>query len=404
MIVAEQKSLGDCAKVISGYAFKSKDFAGSGVPVVKIANIKHEHVSFENAQFLPEDFLAVPDRYHVRQGDVMISLTGSHVSQPNSVVGRVARYRHNSVALLNQRAARIVIHDPESLDQAFLYYFLRQKEVTHALALNAGGAANQANISPTDVENIKLPLIPFTSQTRIAAILSAYDDLIENNRRRIALLERAARLLYREWFVHFRFPGHETAKFVDGLPEGWRMRALSELAQITMGQSPKSEFYNNDGDGLPFHQGVTHYGFRFVEDKMFSTAITKLANAGDILFSVRAPVGRINYTLNNMVLGRGLSAFRSRSGHQSFLFYCLKSHFFKENLIGGGAIFAATNKKELESLEVICPSEALVASFDEKASMIDAQIKTLSLKNRQLTKARDLLLPRLMDGRIPVKM
>ena len=135
---------------------------------------------------------------------------------------------------------------------------------------------------------------------------------------------------------------------------------------------------------------------------MFSTVTTKLANAGDILLSVRAPVGRINYTLNKIVLGRGLSAFKSATGHQSFLFYCLKNHFFKEDLIGGGAIYAATNKKELENLEVLYPTAKLVDEFDSKAQVIDAQIKALILQNAELTCARDLLLPRLMDGRIPV--
>lgn len=279
----------------------------------------------------------------------------------------------------------------------FVAYFLQ----TMNLARFDTGASNPTlNRNHIHGLPIKKPDLP--TQKRIVSFLSAYDDLIENNRRRIALLEQAARLLYREWFVHFRFPGHETAKFVDGLPEGWELRSLIAMAEITMGQSPKSEFYNDRGEGLPFHQGVTNYGFRFVEDKMFSTVTTKLANAGDILFSVRAPVGRINYTLNKIVLGRGLSAFKSATGHQSFLFYCLKNHFFKEDLIGGGAIYAATNKKELENLEVLYPTAKLVDEFDSKAQVIDAQIKALILQNAELTRARDLLLPRLMDGRISI--
>jgi type I restriction enzyme S subunit len=288
--------------------------------------------------------------------------------------------------------------DETKMNKRFLYYKLGNEPLKERL--NTGAAQAQITVENLKPYRVSIPDLP--TQERIASILSAYDDLIENNRRRIALLEQAARLLYREWFVHFRFPGHETAKFVDGLPEGWELRSLIAMAEITMGQSPKSEFYNDRGEGLPFHQGVTNYGFRFVEDKMFSTVTTKLANAGDILFSVRAPVGRINYTLNKIVLGRGLSAFKSATGHQSFLFYCLKNHFFKEDLIGGGAIYAATNKKELENLEVLYPTAKLVDEFDSKAQVIDAQIKALILQNAELTCARDLLLPRLMDGRIPV--
>ncbi len=401
MTISSQK-IGDFAKVVSGYAFKSKDFVDHGIPVLKIANIQHEHVVFDKVQYLPPEFLSVADRYHVRNGDVMMSLTGSHVSQPNSVVGRIARYYYNAPALLNQRAARIVIQDSAALDQGFLYYFLRQERVTYQLAINASGSANQANISPKDVEDVPLPNIGIIEQKHIASILSAYDDLIKNNRRRIVLLEEAARLLYREWFVHFRFPGHEHVKIVDGVPDGWTNTPMVDLVEMVMGQSPKSDFYNDYGEGFPFHQGVTNYGFRFVSDVTYSTKTTKIAEPDDILFSVRAPVGRINLTLNKVILGRGLAAFRSKSGKQSFLLYQLKSHFFKEDLIGGGSIYASTSKKELEKLEILQPTDDLVQTFEQFSVPIDDQIRVLTLKTVQLIKSRDLLLPRLMDGRLEV--
>lgn len=239
-------------------------------------------------------------------------------------------------------------------------------------------------------------------QERVVAILSAYDDLIENNRRRIALLEESARMLYREWFVHFRFPGHEHVKVIDGLPEGWEQRTLIDLAEVVMGQSPESKFYNVTGDGLPFHQGVTDYGFRYVTHRTYSTAITRQGQAGDILLSVRAPVGRINLTRDKIVLGRGLSAIRSRSGHQSFLFYALKNHFYAEDIIGTGSIYAATNKKELEGQLLVVPPKALLREFEDQGSQIDRQIENLTFQVEKLAQARDLLLPRLMNGEIAV--
>ena len=253
-----------------------------------------------------------------------------------------------------------------------------------------------------DFHKIPVPVPPKEAQVRIGDILSAYDDLIENNRRRIALLEEAARMLYREWFVHFRFPGHEHVKIIDGLPEGWERRTLIDLAEITMGQSPESKFYNDAGDGLPFHQGVTDYGFRYVTHRTYSTNITRLGRAGDILLSVRAPVGRINLTRDNIVLGRGLSSVRSRSGRQSFLFYALKSHFYAEDIIGSGSIYAATNKKELELQLLIVPPQSLLTEFNNQASQIDRQIENLTTQIEKLSQARDLLLPRLMSGEIAV--
>ena len=252
------------------------------------------------------------------------------------------------------------------------------------------------------IRRVPIPLPPLETQDKIAEVLSAYDDLIENNRRRIALLEEAARLLYREWFVHVRFPGHELRKSVDGVPEGWEQRTLVELAEVVMGQSPKSRFYNDVGDGLPFHQGVTDYGFRFVSHRIFSSAVTKIAEAGDILISVRAPVGRINITRDRIVLGRGLAAIRSRTGHQAFLLYAMKNHFYAEDIIGTGAIYAATNKKELEGQVFLEPSAVLLQEFEDQASAIDLQIACLTSQNDNLVRARDLLLPRLMNGEIAV--
>ena len=239
-------------------------------------------------------------------------------------------------------------------------------------------------------------------QEAIVSTLSAYDALIENNRRRIALLEEAARLLYREWFVHFRFPGHEHVRIIDGIPEGWDRRPLVEQAEIVMGQSPKSQFYNEIGEGLPFHQGVTDYGHRFVSHRVFSTAANRVAEAGDILVSVRAPVGRINLTRDRIVIGRGLAAVRSRQEIQSFLFYALKNHFHAEDIIGTGAIYAATNKRELQGQLLLRPTAWLAEEFESQAGALDRQIACLTGQNENLAKARDLLLPRLMNGEVVV--
>jgi len=394
----EDTTLGELLTVKHGWAFKSQYFEEDGPYVLVTPGNFFEKGGFKlrpgkdrsySGQFAPE--------YLLGEGDLIVAMT----EQGPGLLGSTALIPAADRFLHNQRIGLITMKDEQHTCRNFLYYLFNTAPVRGQINGSATGTKVR-HTAPERIYRVRVPVPDLRTQERIAAILSAYDGLIENNRRRISLLEQAAQLLYREWFVHFQFPDHKDVKFDDGLPKGWTQQPLSEIAEITMGQSPKSEFYNEKGDGLPFHQGVTNYGFRFVEDRIFSTAITKLANAGDILFSVRAPVGRINYTLNQIVLGRGLSAFRSMTGHQSFLFYCLKSHFFKEDLIGGGAIYAATNKKELETIEVVLPPNDLIAAYDSKASSIDAQIKVLSLKNRQLTKARDLLLPRLMDGRIPV--
>ncbi|MGC2048362.1 MAG: restriction endonuclease subunit S, partial [Gallionella sp.] len=204
------------------------------------------------------------------------------------------------------------------------------------------------------------------------------------------------------WFVHLRFPGHEHVKIKDGIPEGWEKKLLSEIADITMGQSPDSVYYNEDGNGLPFHQGVSNFGVRFPTHQTYCSVLGRLAEAGDILFSVRAPVGRINITTDKIVIGRGLSAIRSTLRQQNLLFYALKSHFFKEDMIGGGAIFAAITKKDLYGVELLHAPDSVAQMYMEHVRPIDSQIENLNRTIDELTKARDLLLPRLMNGMVAV--
>lgn len=215
-------------------------------------------------------------------------------------------------------------------------------------------------------------------------------------------MEEAAQRLYKEWFVDLRFPGHETTPIVDGLPDGWEIQTLSQIADVVMGQSPKSEFYNQDRQGLPFHQGVGSYGTRFVIDTTYSTSFTRIAEAGSILFSVRAPVGRLNITKNKIVIGRGLAAINHRSGMQSYLFYLLKERFFKDNIIGNGAIFASISKDELLGQKFIVPVDDLVKRFNTVVSDIDGKIAGLENQIMLLTESRDRLLPKLMSGEIEV--
>ena len=317
------------------------------------------------------------------------------------ILGRVGAYC-GSVEFCDEKFwasdNTIVVKTRDGFDLKYMYYRLK----SFPLRSYAGGAA-QPLLTQTILRGVRLPVVKDKNrQLKIAAILSAYDDLIENNRRRIQLLEQAARLLYKEWFVHLRFPGYEHAKVVDGVPEGWEKKTLSEITDITMGQSPKSIYYNNDGHGLPFHQGVTNFGVRFPSHETYCTVQSRIGEPGDILFSVRAPVGRINITPDKIVIGRGLAAIRSNCDQQNYLFYALKSHFFKEDMIGGGAIFAAITKKDLHGVELMQPTDRIAAVFMEHVLPIDLQIANLQQTIERLTKARDLLLPKLMNGEVAV--
>ena len=152
----------------------------------------------------------------------------------------------------------------------------------------------QDNLSLDKLLKLRFWFPDIDVQRKIAAILSAYDDLIANNQRRIALLEGMAEEIYREWFVRMRFPGNARAPWSKGRPTDWTESNFGSIASFTMGQSPSSEFYNDRGEGLPFHQGVGTYGPRYPRHDVFCSEPGRQARSGDILFSVRAPVGRLN--------------------------------------------------------------------------------------------------------------
>ncbi len=332
------------------------------------------------------------ERYGLRYGDIVMCEGG----EP----GRCAIWKEQRSAMMIQKALhRIRPHN--CLQPEFLfYYFLYKGRSGHLSPLFTGSTIK--HLPREKLALVEVPVPPRPVQNEIASILSAYDDLIENNRRRIALLEQTARLLYREWFVCFRFPGHEHIKIIDGVPEGWERKTLKEIADITMGQSPKSVYYNEEGRGLPFHQGVTNFGIRFPTHETYCTIESRVGKPGDILFSVRAPVGRINITPDKIIIGRGLAAIRSTNSQQNYLFYALKSHFFKEDMIGGGSIFAAITKKDLHDVELMQPPKQIVEQFMEHVIPIDLQIENLQKAIEKLAHARDLLLPKLMNGEVAV--
>ena len=180
------------------------------------------------------------------------------------------------------------------------------------------------------------------------------------------------------------------------------MRRLGDVCNIVMGQSPRSEFYNEKGEGLPFHQGVKDFGNLFPTTRVYCTVTNRIAEEGDILFSVRAPVGRMNIADSRLVIGRGLSAIRSKTDSQTFVFQQLKDKFREEDMIGGGTIFKAVTKADMHGIEILMPPACLVAEFERIVEPIFAEIRVLTTKDANLRRTHDLLLPCLISGEVDV--
>lgn len=290
------------------------------------------------------------------------------------------------------------IKDFKGNDPRFLYYFLQTLQLE-----NFDTGSSNPTLNRNHIHKIKVIFPDRSVQEKIAAVLSAYDDLIENNKRRITLLENMAEEIYREWFVRFRFPGWQEAEFEKGLPAIWQTSGLGQIAKFVMGQSPKSEFYNRNGEGLPFHQGVGTFGKRFPTNEIYCSVSGREAKSGDVLFSVRAPVGRLNISLDHMVIGRGLAAVRHHRDCQSYLYYLLSTAFSNEDIIGNGAIFNAVGKEELLGFRVLSPPDELVDAFEKLVKPIDEQIAGLIRQNEVLEKTKNQLLHRLISGKLSVE-
>ncbi len=365
-----------------------------GYPLIRTPNIGKGRLSLEGVHRVSQEtYEKWTRRARPEPGDLILAR--------EAPAGNVAVVREGEVVALGQRTVHLrpnlIQVDPE-----YLCYFLLSPRMQGALLAGETGATAK-HVNMKDIRRLPLPNLHNRElQSRLGRMFGTYDDLIEINRRSIKLLEHVARLIYREWFVHLRFPGFEHANTVEGIPEGWSRVTLGDLADVVMGQSPDSKFYNDIGVGLPFHQGVKDFGLRYPTTRMYCSGPGRVAEEGDILVSVRAPVGRLNYANSKMVIGRGLASVRSKTGNQGLLFQLLKGFFFKEDIIGSGAIYAAVTRSEFLGIELLSPPPPVAEEFGSIVDPIEKQIRNLGESNERLVRARDLLLPRLMSGEIEV--
>jgi type I restriction enzyme S subunit len=380
-----------------GSQLHQSDYRDEGTPVVMPKDLAGDRVSVESIARIGDEDVERLARHKLETGDIVYARRGD-IGRRALITGREAGW------MCGTGCMRISLGDT-ILNPRFLFYYLGQPDIVTWIYNQAVGAT-MPNLNTSIVRSVPVKYPPLPSQHKIAAVLSAYDDLIENNTRRIAVLEEMARMLHQEWFVRFRFPGHEDVAVADSelgpVPEGWEVKPLGEVCDLVIGQSPKSEFYNEEGNGLPFHQGVTDFGRLYPTTRVYCTVTKRVAEPGDILFSVRAPVGRINIADRKIVIGRGLHAIRSKAGNQTFILLQLKDKFHEEDIMGSGTIFKAVTKSDMLGLPLLIPSPDLITKFEQIVVPMFSTLGILTKKNAILRRTRDLLLPRLVSGEVDV--
>ena len=277
--------------------------------------------------------------------------------------------------------------DPVQCDAVFLYYWLSQNCIVETLqSLAEQSVSTYPTIRDTDLGALEIFLPSLPEQKRIAAILSSLDDKIELNNKINANLEQQAQALFKAWFVGNSFNNRGT---------------LGDIAEITMGQSPSGNSYNEDGKGTVFYQGRSEFGFRFPTRRLFTTEPKRMARAGDLLLSVRAPVGDLNVAYENCCIGRGLCALHSRDNMNSFLLYALRSLKPTLDVFNGvGTVFGSISKDDLVKIPVSIPCVDDMARFEAIVRPMDDLIRANYEANCRLQVVRDNLLPKLMSGEI----
>ncbi|QIY80962.1 restriction endonuclease subunit S [Chromobacterium violaceum] len=407
-------SLGDCSQknsITYGVVQPGKAVS-DGTPIVRVNNFRNLGLDLSDVMRISPEVEAKYSRTRLKGGEVLLTIVGS--------VGQVAVVP-DCLAGFNVARAVAVIHPLPHVTPKWIALCLRSPLSQYLLGSRANTTV-QTTINLKDLRALPIPLPPENERQAISDFIGTLDDRITLLRETNATLEAIAQALFKSWFVDFdpvraKMEGRApegmdeatAALFPDGFeeselgltPRGWRTSTIGQSFILTMGQSPPGDTYNEMGDGLPFYQGRTDFGFRFPTQRVFCTSPTRLAEPGDTLVSVRAPVGDVNLALEKCCLGRGVASIRHPNGFQSFAFYStqnLRTHF--ELYDGEGTVFGSINKKDFQALPVIAPDNNILQCFEEVVALLDARILKNEEQLRTLASLRDTLLPRLISGQL----
>jgi type I restriction enzyme S subunit len=348
---------------------------------VKIKNITTDNaVDLTETDCVPETVLTPKlQKFVLNDGDILLAMTGA-------TAGKVGKVRTKRPILLNQRVAKIA---PVKADHGFIWSVVSSQEYQEKFFYLADGAA-QPNMSGGQIEGLEIPCPPLPIQRRIAGILSAYDELIENSQRRIRLLEEMARALYREWFVHFRFPGHESVprlpSALGDIPQGWEVKKLSDILELNYGKALKKED-RREGE-FPV----------FGSSGQVGSHEKSLVNGPGIIVGRKGNVGSVFWCDEDFYV-IDTAYFVTSALPLRFLFYVLPTL----NFINSDAAVPGLSRNQAYTLEVAVPPAALLTKFCELAESFERQASTLQRQIQNLRRTRDLLLPRLLSGQVALE-
>lgn len=414
--------LGEVASVRSGFAFKSSDWTESGVPVVKISNVKDGRLEMDGCSFVSQETADEASESRLNRGDILIAMTG--------YIGDVALVRdENLPVVLNQRVGRFSVIDQKRLDRQFLFYILRKPDVRREIEGLGYGSA-QPNVSPTLIHGVKIPLPCIDQQRAIAHILGTLDDRIEANRRMAATLEEMARALFRAWFVTFEpvrakaegrwqpgqtlpglpanlydlFPDRLVETEQGEIPEGWRSCSVYEVANVIYGAPFASEWFNTDGRGVPL--------IRIRDLKSETPGVWTdeqhpkgyLVKPGDIVVGMDGEFRAYLWGSDPAWLNQRVCVFQPKAGYSAAQVRNLildPLTFVEATQVGTTVIHLG--KKDIDNFKITIPSPQISEHFGHLAQPWYDKLVCIKLATRTLSSIRDVILPKLVSGAIRVK-
>lgn len=374
------KTIADvCEKVYSGGtpSRKRREYFEQGtIPWLNTGEIAFNRI-YKTENYITEAGLNNSSAKWVPANTVIVAMYGA----------TAARTSITKIPLTTNQACCNLVIDEKVADYRYVYYYICS-QYTKLASLANGGA--QQNLNAGQIKDYPIVLPDLPTQTKIADILSTIDDRIENNTRINDNLQQQAMALYASMFLDD--PTLETTA-----------GTLKDVADITMGQSPSGSSYNEDGYGEVFYQGRAEFGYRFPTRRLYTTEPKRMAEAGDVLLSVRAPVGDLNVAYERCCIGRGLGAIHSCSGYQSFVLYTMFVLRPQLDVFNGeGTVFGSINRNALNDMPINIPSDGAIAAFEAVVRPMDDMIRSNYMENCRLQELRDSLLPRLMSGEIDV--
>lgn len=386
-----------CESVRYGYT-ASASLDPCGVRFLRITDIVPDSLNWESVPYCEIDD-SNRGRFALSAGDIVVARTGA-------TVGYAKLIREPVDAVFASYLVRFRV-DPAKAYPAFVGRLVESQVYKSFVQSRIGGAA-QPNASAPVLGSFKFSLPPRHAQARIAETLSAYDELIENNRRRVAMLEGAARQLYREWFIRLRFPGYEHTRISNGVPEGWENKRLSDVAEVNRESLPSS--YDDVIDYVDISSvtpgsinETTRYDFRDAPSRA-----RRVVKHGDIIWSCVRP-NRRSYAViwqptSTIVASTGFAVITPTALPTAFLLQATTTDSFVGYLENHarGVAYPAVVAGDFERAEILVPRATLVGAFNEQSEPLLSQANMLRLQNRKLSAARDLLLPRLMNGEVAI--